>query len=67
MGRRSVGLLDTQTLSVETWAVDQESARINYNALHTKPQHWVAQVVAVVQRNCRSQSGLIDDGSPAAS
>jgi hypothetical protein len=39
----AVGMLEPQTLSVETWAVDQESARINYNALRAKPQHWVSK------------------------
>jgi hypothetical protein len=39
----AVGLLDAQTLSVETWAVDPENARVNYNALRTKPQHWASK------------------------
>jgi hypothetical protein len=42
----AVGPLDAQTLSVETWTVDPESARVNYNTLHTKPQHWVASPMA---------------------
>jgi hypothetical protein len=37
----AVGLLDAQTLIVETWTVDPENASVNYNALRTIPQHWV--------------------------
>jgi hypothetical protein len=37
----AVGLLDAQTLSVETSALDPENARVNYNTLRPRPQHWV--------------------------
>jgi hypothetical protein len=37
MGQGAVGPLDAQTLSVETWTVDPDSARVNNNTLHTKP------------------------------
>jgi hypothetical protein len=38
-----VGPLDAQKLIVETWTVDPESERVNYNTLQSKPQHYVGQ------------------------
>lgn len=37
----AVGVLEAHSLSVKTWRLDPESARVNYNALRAKPQHWV--------------------------